>query len=209
MLSAGAFLWNDLIFVAVCQTPNSEGVSGKQDRRPVRAPSFARVVFLLLFLIIGGVSASKHRSWRKYPNRSPLFIGMPSARAGHTMVAGSDGALWFFGGLTGPDNEQVFSKELFKFDIETKEWTTITTSGLSPSARCYHTMTAVGTDLWVHGGQTNSGEDDERTTRVSRLMVLSRGYKYYHKVSLIALNIIKCHLLSQNNFIKCHLLHLK
>jgi hypothetical protein len=150
-------LWNDLGFVGVCQAPNSEVVPLKQDRRPVWVASFARVALLMLLLTVGGVSASKLRSWSKYPDLNPWAIGKPIARIRHKMVTGSDGALWSFGGRT----ESGYSGELFKLDVETKQWTTITTSGVSPSARWIHTMGSTDGFLWVFGGYTDLGEGRE------------------------------------------------
>jgi hypothetical protein len=46
--------------------------------------------------------------------------------------------------------------------LMTLEWTRIETGPNStwPSARYFHVMATVGMDLWVHGGQTSSGEDE-------------------------------------------------
>ncbi len=131
----------------------------KQDRRAVSATwvsSFKLVALLLLLLLItGGVSASKVRSWYKYPDINPWRIGSPSPRSSHTMVAGSDGALWSFGGeLVGGSSK---SGDLFKLDVQTEEWTTITTSGVSPRGRSGHTMGHTDGFLWVFGGETGSG----------------------------------------------------
>ena len=136
----------------------------KQDRRAVNATwvsSFTLISLVLLLFIVGGVSASKLRSWGKYPDLNPWSIEKPSARYDHTMVTGSDGALWSFGGFT-PSGH---CGELFKLDVETKRWTTITTSGVSPSARSGHTMGSTDGFLWVFGGDTGgaSGEGEERT----------------------------------------------
>jgi len=149
----GVFLWNDLVFVGVCQAQNSEVVPLKKDRRTVSAPwvssyAFATLV-LLLFITGGGVSASKVRSWRKYPDVNPWAIGSPSSRSSHTMVSGSDGALWSFGGTLSVSSK---SGELFKLDVQTEEWTTITASGVSPSGRSDHTMGSTDGFLWVFGG---------------------------------------------------------
>jgi hypothetical protein len=154
------FLWNDLVYVDVCQVQNSEVVSVKKDHRAVRVTwvsSFTLVILVLLLLSTGGVSASKLRSWRKYPDVNPWRIGNPSPRSSHTMVTGSDGALWSFGGeLIGSSK----SGELFKLDVQTEEWTTITTSGISPNARSGHTMGSTDGFLWVFGGGTISGEGE-------------------------------------------------
>jgi hypothetical protein len=161
VLPAGAFLWNDLVFVDVCQVQNSKVVPVKHDRRAVSATwvsSFTLVILVLSLLITGGVSAAKVRSWHKYPDINPWGIGRPSLRNSHTMVTGSDGALWSFGGdLVGGSSK---SGDLFKLDVQTEEWTTITTSGVSPSGRSGHTMGSTDGFLWVFGGLTVSGEGE-------------------------------------------------
>jgi hypothetical protein len=159
---ADAFRWNDIVFVGVCQAQNSEGVTWKQDHRAVNTTwvsSFALVSLVLLLFIVGGVSASKIRSWGKYPDLNPWSIGKPSERSGHKMVTGSDGALWSFGGFS---KTGMFG-EMFKLDVETKQWTTITTSGVSPSPRTGHAMGSTDGFLWVFGGQAASGEGETRS----------------------------------------------
>jgi hypothetical protein len=57
----------------------------------------------------------------------------------------------------------VLSAELWRFSTTTRVWERddITeTNGAGPSVRYYHVMTSVGLDLWVHGGQTETGEGD-------------------------------------------------
>ncbi len=162
MLRADDFCWNAILFVGVCQAQNSEGLSVKQEHRVVNATwvsSFALVSLVLLLFIVGGVSASKIRSWGKYPDLNPWSIGKPSERSGHKMVTGSDGALWSFGGFS---KTGMFG-EMFKLDVETKQWTTITTSGVSPSPRTGHAMGSTDGFLWVFGGQAASGEGETRS----------------------------------------------
>jgi hypothetical protein len=149
------------VFVGVCQAQNSEGVPVKQDHRAVNATwvsSFTLISLVLLLFFVGGVSSSKLRSWGKYPDLNPWSIEKPSGRYDHTMVTGSDGALWSFGGFT-PSGH---CGELFKLDVETKQWTTITTSGVFPSARREHSMGSTDGFLWVFGGYTASGEGESR-----------------------------------------------
>jgi hypothetical protein len=137
----------------------------KHDRRTVSAtwlPSFALVVLVLFMLTVGGVSASKLRSWRMYPNINPWAIGKPSPRMGHKMVTGSDGALWLFGEWCTQRSGCRTSSDLFKLDLGAKEWTTITTSGVSPVARNSHTMSSTDGFLWVYGGLTGSGVQGEK-----------------------------------------------
>jgi hypothetical protein len=165
VLCTGDFLWSDHGFVGVSQTQNPEDVPVKKDRRAVSAtwlPSFALVTLVLFILMVGGVSASKLRSWRMYPNINPWAIGKPSPRRGHKMVSGSDGALWVFGEWCTQRNGCRTSSDLFKLDLGAKEWTTITTSGVSPVARNSHTMTSTDGFLWVHGGVTGQGVQGEK-----------------------------------------------
>ena len=81
------------------------------------------------------------------------------------MVAGSDGALWVFGELYCRDCGS--SSDLFKIDLGAKEWTKITTSGVSPVARNSHTMASTDGFLWVHGGNTGSGNIGEVLEEIS------------------------------------------
>jgi hypothetical protein len=55
-----------------------------------------------------------------------------------------------------------FSDELWRLSLKTLEWTRIevTADRARPSARYSHVMSSVGLDLWVHGGETSSGEGD-------------------------------------------------
>ena len=67
-----------------------------------------------------------------------------------SIVTTSDGAMWMFGGIK--DIDRKASDALFKIDVETKEWTEITTAGTRPNARVYHGMVSVGTNVFVYGG---------------------------------------------------------
>ncbi len=66
------------------------------------------------------------------------------------------------------------SDELWRLSLVTLEWTRIGVSngGARPSGREGHTMTAVGLNLWVYGGDTDQGEDDGCATLEARLLVL-------------------------------------
>ena len=54
------------------------------------------------------------------------------------------------------------SGELFRFSTISMEWTMLDAgagvTGTSPSARYYHAMAAVGTDIYLFGGVTGSGK---------------------------------------------------
>ena len=90
----------------------------------------------------------------------------PSARSQHAMAAvGSD--LFVFGGdvyqyLVDRPGVPVRSNDLFRFSTTALQWEQLDedlVSGSPPSARDYHTMAVVGSDLIVFGGSTDSGEE--------------------------------------------------
>jgi hypothetical protein len=66
-----------------------------------------------------------------------------------------------------------YSDELWWFSTSTRVWgrANSTANGAGPSARFAHVMTSVGLDLWVHGGNTDSGEGDACATHVALLHV--------------------------------------
>jgi hypothetical protein len=79
----------------------------------------------------------------------------PSAGPGHaTFAVGTD--LYLFGGNVRDVEGSRKSAEFFKFSIVSMEWTNLDAAagvkGTGPSARSGHTMSAVGTDLYLFGG---------------------------------------------------------
>jgi hypothetical protein len=72
------------------------------------------------------------------------------------MVAGPDGrSIYMFGGVTpGGSN----SDEMIKLDVDTGSWHRDFSIGTRPSARIFHTMAAVGSDIYIFGGVADSGE---------------------------------------------------
>ena len=84
-------------------------------------------------------------------------MGNPVGRFAHSMVTTTDGSVWMFGGM----NLQVRLASLHKLDVETQEWTEITTSGEGPSARAGHGMVSVGSDIYLFGGTISQGERGE------------------------------------------------
>ena len=103
---------------------------------------------LLLVVVVPGVEAGKWRPWRKWPTMSLWSVGQPSADQLQAMTA--DGSIWMFGMSDG-------SNDVFKLDVDTKEWSRIKTSGAVPNARSGHSMTTVASDLYVFGGLLESG----------------------------------------------------
>ena len=56
----------------------------------------------------------------------------------------------------------VYSNEIFRFSTTALQWEELDValvSGSPPSARCSHTMVAVGSDIFVFGGFTDAGEE--------------------------------------------------
>ena len=111
------------------------------------------VVVLALASMDSGAAAAKLRPWRQWPDLNGWAISKPSARLSQAMAATDDGNFWVFGGYS-----TMGESSLFKFDVPTKQWTAMTTSGPSPSARSGHAMAAVGDQLYLHGGFTFSGK---------------------------------------------------
>lgn len=89
-----------------------------------------------------------------------------------SIVTTSDGAMWMFGGIRDIDGKA--SDALIKIDVETKEWTEITTAGTRPNARVDHGMVSVGTNVFVYGGViTATGDEITEMLERTRETVLS------------------------------------
>ncbi len=66
------------------------------------------------------------------------------------------------------------SAELWWFSTSTLVWEradSTEANGADPSVRYSHVMTNVGLDLWLHGGETGSGEGDACATHVVLLLL--------------------------------------
>ncbi len=72
-----------------------------------------------------------------------------------------------------PHVEYSTDIELWRLSLATLEWTSIeeTPGGAAPSARYGHVMTSIGLDLWVHGGDTETGEGDSCATHLALLLL--------------------------------------
>ena len=125
-------------------------------RRRALLPRRTSVHCLLMGLAVAlvalasvGISANaaKTRSWQQWPALNGWAIGKPSARHRHRMAATDNETVWMLGGTT-PDGQ--VSESFFKLDIQTRQWTRMTTTG--PSTRIYHAMAATGRSVWIHGG---------------------------------------------------------
>ena len=81
----------------------------------------------------------------------------PSPRYGHTLTTVGSHSLYLFGGLKpeqiSEGSSTLYStNEMYCFDTQKGVWTLVETADEHPRARAYHTATAVGTDLFVLGG---------------------------------------------------------
>jgi hypothetical protein len=83
-------------------------------------------------------------------------------------------------------NHAGYSQELFKFSTETLAWTKLETganvTGTGPSARYGHTMTSVGHNIYIFGGQqTDDGESKtklEGRGKEGRVVVVGVWLRY-------------------------------
>ena len=69
-------------------------------------------------------------------------------------------------------NNTGWDDELWVFSTTSKEWSLLTTTK-GPSARSRHVMTAVGSDIYLHGGNKayGNGEPRDRVRRGDWLYV--------------------------------------
>ena len=98
---------------------------------------------------------------RKWTLEGTTGLESPSARSDHTMEAvGTD--IYLFGGgdsemsslNPGIDESRSWSDELWMYSTVTLEWALFAkNAGASPSARGFHSMTVVNTDLYLYGGE--------------------------------------------------------
>ncbi|GAA6013808.1 hypothetical protein JCM10207_008199 [Rhodosporidiobolus poonsookiae] len=91
------------------------------------------------------------------PSPATANTPWPSARVGHTLTASGD-KLYLWGGRGGKDMGTVeSSSSLWAFEPATGMWEEMQTTGEVPEARSFHTMTAVGNNLYLHAGCPASG----------------------------------------------------
>jgi hypothetical protein len=72
--------------------------------------------------------------------------------------------------------------ELWRFTTSTLGWERVESSTTAvnearPSARSGHTMTSVGVDLWVHGGNKSPGNGVEHSSELWRFTTSTRGWE--------------------------------
>ncbi|KAF8492373.1 hypothetical protein F5888DRAFT_1858822 [Russula emetica] len=78
---------------------------------------------------------------------------VPSPRYGHSAVLSST-ILLIWGGIM---QNQALDDSLYLLNLVSREWTCILVNGPGPGGRYYHTMTLVGSKLFVFGGRTAKG----------------------------------------------------
>lgn len=79
------------------------------------------------------------------------------------MLQGEDGALWVFGGF----GDGLADASMYKLDVESKKWTAVQRSAVSPDSRSAHAMVAVHGDLYLYGGTTQTGSVSKELWRFS------------------------------------------
>ncbi|KAI0283607.1 hypothetical protein BGY98DRAFT_1093710 [Russula aff. rugulosa BPL654] len=115
-----------------------------------------------LFLFGGYVHSSRLRSDDLYVISTRDFSTKrlqtsgddPSPRYGHRAVLTST-TLLIWGGMTFQYGQyQSDDDSFYMFDLASREWTRIVVNGPGPGSRYYHTMTLVGSKLFVFGGKS-------------------------------------------------------
>ncbi|GFY42270.1 kelch domain-containing protein 10 [Trichonephila inaurata madagascariensis] len=103
-------------------------------------------------------------------------IDLPKPRSGHRIVAtGSD--VYTFGGYTpvrfGPVLNHVIFKELWKYNIASRTWKLLETSGKMPETLASHCAALVGNNMVVFGGTgIPFGETSSNSTHICNLDTL-------------------------------------
>ena len=152
-LASGLITW------CICYICTASFFIGNRIHR--RAPPYGCLVLAVLAAVvlphlISTVSAAKLRPIR---DATVERGSKPPDRWHHAMTAGPDASLYVFGGLYYND---IYMDDLFKLDVDTKEWHRIIPRGsIRPSARHNHEIAAVGVDLYLFGGKTKSGASNE------------------------------------------------
>ena len=81
-----------------------------------------------------------------------VLSSMPNPRSGHSLTSYNN-SLYLFGGC---DFESTCYNEIQKYSISSKLWSTLSTSGTSPSAREGHISILLGHYLYIHGGSSQT-----------------------------------------------------
>lgn len=99
---------------------------------------------------------------------------LPAKRLAHSMVSVGK-YLFLYGGRLQNENDDL--KDLFSYNVEKKEWKSITTKGESPLSRSYHAMTSIGDLIYLFGGCQHSKEGTIRKNDLHMLDLKSMEWK--------------------------------
>jgi N-acetylneuraminic acid mutarotase len=115
-----------------------------------RALAGGRLVLAMLPQLLSTVGAAKLRPFRS-ATANMWAEGKPTGFGISAMAAGQDGSLYILADTKSTDN--VAESNLFKIDLDTKEWNKIEPRGSVRPSVAMHSMAAVGSDLYVFGGK--------------------------------------------------------
>ena len=124
---------------------------------------------VVLFHLFNTVGAAKPRPFREatFNGWAEGKPGVQSVQGGHSMVAGPDGSLYVYGGYYPVG---TIDNDLFKLDLDAKEWHIITPRGsVRPRGQIGHGMVAVGNHLYMFGGQLFDGSSHDEFFRFSTM----------------------------------------
>ncbi|KAI0328180.1 galactose oxidase [Cubamyces sp. BRFM 1775] len=77
---------------------------------------------------------------------------LPDPRTGHACVLMSDVFVVWGGDSDSPATREELSHEVCVLDLLSRAWTRFLVGGSCPAARCGHTLTALGSKLYMYGG---------------------------------------------------------
>lgn len=72
-------------------------------------------------------------------------------------ISAIDDNIYVFGGRTGITMGEGNTDEMFSFNINTRKWSKLTTSGKRPAPRSYHAMVSLNKKLYMFGGCSDKG----------------------------------------------------
>jgi hypothetical protein len=103
---------------------------------------------------------------------------IPTRRYGHTATVVNN-KIYIFGGY---DEKHNRLNEVYVFDPETMAWKKVTTNGTPPSERYFHSACALGSEIYIFGGDTQDLAD-KSIKIMNDLHVLDTATLKWHKVN--------------------------
>ena len=98
-------------------------------------------------------TGSKEWQWKSIKNCRVV----PPARVAHTQTAVGKEDVYIFGGRAGITMSEKPMNDMWKFSINTNEWSEVVPKNDAPSPRSFHKMVSVGTDIYIFGGCSAEG----------------------------------------------------